>query len=438
MLTQRRIFWFWLPLAFSFLLMIFEGPWIQGVISRQPDAAIQLAAFGVVIGMAVLIETPVITFLAVGSALASDKQSYEKLSQYVWILNIGLTIVHLLFAFTPVLDFYLGTILDIPPELIAETRTPMVIMILWTGLIGYRRFHQGILINADMTRTITTGTFIRIVASAGVAFGLGIWTDVKGAEIGAWSLMAAVTVELIYVYIISRPVVAKLKSKPQSRDRDPLTLAKVTRFHMPLAITALISWFILPLTQRALAQADNAVEVLAAYPVIFSIMMIGRAGGIAWQEAVITLNKGEAQRRALQTFTLRLGIGTSLLILIFAVTPLVDIYTGSILGIPENLIPLVRTGVVFATLMPFLSTGQSYLRALLIGKDDTNPIYQAMIVGFIVTITALFGGIQMGLPAIPVALIALSAGVIVELLYLWRALQRLNQQAMTPQIVEAI
>ena len=68
MLTQRKILWFWLPLAFSFLLMIFEGPWIQGVIARQQDAALQLAAFGLVIGMAVLIETPVIMFLAVGSA----------------------------------------------------------------------------------------------------------------------------------------------------------------------------------------------------------------------------------------------------------------------------------------------------------------------------------------------------------------------------------
>jgi hypothetical protein len=35
-----------LPLALSWLSMSFEGLWIQGVISRKPDAETQLAAVG--------------------------------------------------------------------------------------------------------------------------------------------------------------------------------------------------------------------------------------------------------------------------------------------------------------------------------------------------------------------------------------------------------
>lgn len=436
MLTQRKIFWFWLPLVFSFMLMIFEGPWIQGVISRQADAEIQLAAFGLVVGMAVLIETPVIMFLAVGSALARDKQSYEVLSRYVLIVNILLTILSALMAFTPLLDLYLGVVLDIPQTLIDETRPAMVVLVFWTWFIGYRRFHQGILINHDRTRTITIGTFIRIIASASVALSLGLWGQVSGTVIGAWSLMAAVTVEMIYVHIISRQDVEKLKAKPISRDKAPLTMQGVLRFHLPLAITAVMSWFILPMTQRALAQADNAVDVLAAYPIIFSIMMIMRSGGISWQEAVIALNKGEIERRALQRFTLTLGLSSSLALLIFAATPIITFYTKTILGVPEHLIPLIITGSLFAIFIPLFSTLQSYFRALLMNKDDTNPIYQAMMLGFAITISALFGGIWLGFAAIPVAITALTIGVGAELLYLWRALLQIKVQPFSPVIAK--
>ena len=434
MLTQRKIFWFWLPLAFSFLLMIFEGPWIQAVIGRQEDATVQLAAFGLVIGLAVLIETPVIMFLAVGSALAKDAQSYRVLSRYVLIVNVLLTILSALFAFTPLLDFYLGTVLDTPPELIDETRPAMVILVLWTGFIGYRRVHQGVIINHGRTRTITIGTFIRIIASASVALVLGIIGEASGAVIGAWSLMCAVTVEMIYIHIVSRPVVNKLVNTPRSPELTPLTLQGVMRFHLPLAITTFMSWSILPMTQRVLAQADNAVEVLAAYTAIFSIMMIMRSGGMSWQEAVIALNKSEKERGALQRFTFTLGAGSSIVSVIFATSPLIVIYSREILDVESTLIPLITTGALFATFLPLFSTLQSYLRALLMGQDNTNPIYQAMMLGFAVTALSLFVGMQLDVAPIPVAVTSLTIGMGSELVYLWRALLHIHVRPFAPAI----
>lgn len=436
MITQRKIFWFWLPLAFSFMLMIFEGPWIQGVISRQDDAALQLAAFGVVVGLAVLIETPVINFLAVGSALAKDKQSYEVLSRYALIVNILLTILSALFAFTPLLDWYLGGILDIPPELIEEARPAMVVLVLWTWFIGYRRLHQGILINHGRTNTITIGTFIRIIVSASVALSLGLFSSFSGVVIGAWSLLSAVLIEMIYVHFISRQDVEILNNIPRPKDKAPLTMQGVMRFHLPLAATAIMSWFILPMTQRGLAQADNAVEVLAAYPVIFSLMMIMRAGGIAWQEVVIALNKSKENMLALRKFTMVLGFGSSAVMIIFSASPLITVYLRDVLDVPSNLIPLIITGTIFASFMPLGSTLQSYFRALLMGEDNTNPIYQAMMVGFVITIGTLWIGLWLGMPAIPTAVIALSIGVASELIYLWRSLVNIQTKVKLKPVLE--
>lgn len=419
-LSLRTIFWFWLPLAFSWLLMTFEGPWVQGVISRQPNPELQLAAFGLVMSLSITIEAPVIMFTAVGSALARDQQSYRVLWWYMMAVNGLVTIVAALMAFTPLLDLYLGNILGIPQNIIDATRPGMVIMIFWSALIGYRRFHQGILIKNGRTGTVSTGTVLRIIASAGVAFGLGVASALPGAVIGGLSLMAAVLVEMIYVHIIVRPDVEMLPDK-RKKPEDMLTAWRVLRFHLPLAATSLMTLLVRPVLESGIASTPEAELGLAAFPVVFSIILIMRSGGLAWQEVVITLSNSDEDVNRLRRFTGFLGVGTSGFMAIFALTSLIDIYTGVILGVPETLQPMIAAGTAFAIFVPFITAWQSYFRALLMRVDNTAPIYQGMIVGFVITVGVLWGGLQAGMPALPLASAALSAGIAVELVFLWRA-----------------
>ena len=81
--TYRKVLLFWLPLALSWLLMTFESLWIQGVIGRKPDAETQLAAFGLMFSLSVLIETPVIMLLATSNALSRDRQSFRTLWRFM-------------------------------------------------------------------------------------------------------------------------------------------------------------------------------------------------------------------------------------------------------------------------------------------------------------------------------------------------------------------
>ena len=434
-ITLRTIFWFWIPLAFSWLLMTFEGPWIQGVISRQPDPELQLAAFGLVMSLSVTIEAPVIMFLAVGSALARNRQSYGVLWWYTMMINVLVTVVAVLMAFTPLLDWYLGGLLGIPDHIIAAVRPGMVIMILWSAFIGYRRFHQGILINHDRTNTVGTGTIIRVVASAGVAVALGIWSQLPGAVVGAFSLISAVLVEMIYVHIISRPDVAQLRAIKLKPDENPLTYGDALKFHAPLALTSLLTLFVRPVIESGLASTPDAQRALAAFPVIFSILLVMRSGGMAWQEVVIALSKRENATRPLRRFTWLLGTITSTLTLLLALTPAIDVYTGVILGVPSALIDLIAIGTLFGFLVPIFTTLQSYLRALLMLNNTTAPIYQAMFIGFVLTAIVMWGGVALGFAAIPTASVAMSAGTGVELLYLvWAYTRQQNTIALLPSL----
>jgi progressive ankylosis protein len=424
--TYRKVLVFWLPLAFSWLLMTFEGPWIQGVISRKPDSETQLAAFGLIFSLSVLIETPIIMLLATSSALSRNRQAYQVLWRFMMAINVLVTIIALLMAFTPLLDVYLGTLLNIPSHIIEATRPGMQIMVLWSAFIGYRRFHQGILIRFGHTRYVGYGSVIRIMISGGVAIGLGAITQIAGGMIGALSLILAVGAEAIYTYFISRNDVKQLLKTPISNNLKALTYRDALKFHIPLAMTSIITLLIRPFIERGLASLPDATQALAAWPVVFSIMLVMRSGGMAYQEVVISMNQSQQHHDILRGFTFRLGAGLTILMIAFAFTPLINIYNNIILDVPENLRGLVLLGTQSAIALPLLTTLQSYFRALLILSEKTSVIYQAMIIGFVITIAIVWGAISYGIHGILAASIGLTIGQIVELLFLLIAYQKQN------------
>ncbi len=423
-MTYRQVFRFWLPLALAWLLMSVESAGIQGVISRKPDAETQLAAFGLMFTLSVLLETPIIMLLATSNALARDRQSFRLLWRFMMGVNTLIAVAALLMAFTPLLDIYLGDVLGIPQHIIEATRPGMRIMFLWGAFIGYRRFHQGVIIRAGNTRYVGFGTLVRVLVSGSVAIGLGAVTTLVGIEIGAVALLLAVIAEASYTYLVSRTDVNQLLETPRPPNRPPITYRQAARFHLPLAITSIITMMVNPAIERGLASMPDAVQSLAAWPIILSLMWFMRSGGMAYQEVVISLDDSETNHRLLRNFTLRLGACLSLIMLIFASTPLIQIYLGAILGVPDDLRKLVVIGAQAAFLLPLLTTLHSYFRALLMLCNRTFAIYQAISLGFVLTAAIVWGGIALGMHGITAAALGLTLGHGFELAYLFLSYQR--------------
>ncbi|MCY4147438.1 MAG: hypothetical protein OXE95_03665 [Chloroflexi bacterium] len=423
-MSQHRVLVFWLPLALAWWLMTIESPVIQGVISRKPDSETQLAAFGLLFTLQILIETPIIMLLATSNALSRDRQSFRLLWRFMMGLNLLITLVALLMAFTPLLDLYLGSLLRIPAPIIEATRPGMRIMTVWGAFIGFRRFHQGIIIRFGNTRHVGIGTVLRIGVSGGTALALGAVTNLAGATVGGAALMLAVVAEALYIWRVARPDVARLLATPLRTGQSALTYGKATQFHLPLAITSLLTMLAHPAIERGLASTPDAEQNLAAWPVVFSILLTMRAGGMAYQEVVLSLNESQSHHHVLRHFTLRLGGSLSLFMLVFSFTPLIQLYLTAILGVPAHLHTSIIIGAQIGLLLPLLTTLHSYFRALLMLSHRTSAIYQAIALGFALTTLVVWGGIALGLGGIVAAALGLTLGHLIELLYLYFAYRR--------------
>ncbi len=188
-LRQREIFFFWLPLLLSWVLMTAEGPVLSAVVNRLPNEVVMLAALGIVITLAVTIESPIINLLATATALVKCRASYQLVRRFTIHWMVFLTVVSVLVAW-PFFDLVVRRWLETPEEVARWVRPGLRILCLWSAAIAWRRFLQGVLIRFRRTDQVARGSFLRLASSVGTAVVLLLATDWPGVHLGATALMA--------------------------------------------------------------------------------------------------------------------------------------------------------------------------------------------------------------------------------------------------------
>ena len=297
-LSPRGIFAFWAPLAATWVMMAVEGPYLAAVVARLPEPTLGLAAYGVAIAMAVLIEAPVIMLLSASTALVDDALSYRRLRTFAHGLNAFSTLLLLLVVVPPVHRGLMIGALGLPQDLAQLTYGALWCFLPWPAAIGYRRFWQGVLIRSGRTRLVAGGTVVRLIAMSTAAIGFAVFTELPGASVGASALSFGVVAEAVVARWMARGAIRALldpadeapgaadgapgagEAPPVSADphdiaeigragvstADPaaesaesgeLRFSEIGRFYVPLALTSLIGIAIQPMLTFFMGRAAS-------------------------------------------------------------------------------------------------------------------------------------------------------------------------------------
>jgi len=425
-MRQREIFWFWLPLFASWLLMTAEGPIVSASINRLPNEVIMLAAQGIVVSLSVTIESPIINLLATSTALVKDRASFLLVRRFTLHWMALLTAVSITIAFTPLFDLVVRTWLGTPDSVAEWVRPGLQIMTLWSAAIAWRRFLQGVLIHFNQPRKMAWGTAVRLLTSGGTVIGLSTFTGLPGVVNGTTALMAGVIAEAIYATIVIRPLLQNELSETTVTDEAPLTYRDLFLFHLPLAGTAVMVLLVQPLVTFSLARLDRPTQSLAAWPVVFQIMLMARAAALALPEAVIALTKGPDSYAPIRRFSLTLAATVGVVITLFTFSPLARLYLFGVQDMTVDVGTLAQNSLIYFLPFPALTVIGMWLRGVLINGRKTTPVNMAMAVNMVVTVIVLVTGLANQWPGLPTAAVALSLAVLAEIIYLgWRAQQYL-------------
>jgi progressive ankylosis protein len=406
--------------------MMLEGPILQGSIGRLPETDANMAAWGLTMSLALIIESPVIMLLATAIALVKDLPSYRALRQFVLVLCALCTVISAALCLTPLLDFVAGTWMQQPRNLVEASRPALQIMIFWTAAIGWRRFCQGILVRNGAGKRVTFGTALRLLAIGVVSIGLTIWGRIPGVQVAAWGIMAGVALEAVITTLFLLPVLRnKIAHGPPTG--ETLGQRDILRFHTPLAATTLLTLLAQPLTQAALARQPFAEITLSAWPVVYMILLILRGFGLALQEVTVAeQRRSDAESPLLSRFTWLVGGATTLAAVILALTPLLDGYLGGVLQLRPHLWSAVRIGVLTGALLPLVTALGSYARGVLVARGQTKTVYNGMVVSILMHAGMLATGVVCQWPGIATGTISLTIATLAEYLFLRRAAARVS------------
>jgi len=388
-LTYKKIFYFWLPLAATWIMMSVEGPFLAALIARSSEPKFNLAAYGVAYSLALIIEAPIIMIMSASIALVKDSQSFYKLRNFTYATNGLITLVMLIVITPPVFYFLTEDLIGLPIEVSTLTHIATIILIPWPGAIGYRRFYQGILINNNLTRRVAYGTVIRLLSMSLCATVLYISDFVEGVVVGAVSLSFAVIMEAIAIRFMVRTTVKKIKLENSSSEQV-LTYKEINKFYYPLALTSFIGLGVQPLVTFFVGQSRMAIESLAVLPVVTSFVFVFRALGLSYQEVIIALIGEKKEKfKPLLNFAIVLAVILVSVLALFAFTPLADFWFITVSGLNESLAEFAHFPLMILFFFPALTVLISIQRGVLVAAKNTKPITVGTITEFVAIVLAL-------------------------------------------------
>ncbi|MFQ5538006.1 MAG: hypothetical protein ACE5GJ_11220 [Gemmatimonadota bacterium] len=393
-LSLRSIFFFWVPLAATWLMIATEGPFLAAVIARLANPEFNLAAHGVAFAFAVLIESPVIMLLSASTALVTDQENFRRLRNFSRGLNLATTLILLLVLIPPVYRFVMVTLVGLPEEVARLTYGALWLYLPWPAAIGYRRFLQGVLVRRGRTRLVAYGTVVRLLSMSTGAIVGGWVLHLQGAWTGALALATGVVGEALAVRIMSADTVREVLATPPDEGETPMSYRRIFSFYLPLALTSLIGLAVHPLLTFFMGRAVRPVASLAVFPVVQALSFIFRSMGLSFQDVAIAL-MGERRQHLPEVgrFGLLLAFATTAGLAAVAFTPLAHVWFITVSGLTEELTQVALPPTRVIVLLPALSVLLALQRAILVKGRRTRPITaaSAIEVSMVAVLFILFG-----------------------------------------------
>ena len=420
-LTQKRLFSLWIPLAIMWIVMAVEQPAVTAVISRLSNPTIELAAFGYAYSLALFIEGPIVQMLSAATALARDRQSYQRLLSIMHVLGAMITIVHIILCIPSVFNWFSGTLMGLPEEIIGPSYRSFAMMIPWSAAVGYRRLWQGVLIRYNRTKGVPIIMYIRLGVAAVVLLTGLLVKSMPGGVIGGLSLTIGVTAGMIAAWYFAQPVIRDLMPEGDPNgESPPMPFAEIVRFYFPLALTSLITLGARPLHSFGIARGLFPLESLALWPVTLGFMFIFTSISLSLQEIVIAQQKDHDTLKVISSFVMRVALVLTAACLVIGLTPAKEFWFVLISGIPEELMRFIPLTLACLAITPFCYAIVSYCRGLLVIHHRTSVITTGVVLN-VVTMMSLLVTLTNGLhlTGIYAAAVSFAISYIIESLFLF-------------------
>ncbi|MCM0592344.1 MAG: hypothetical protein KA716_19925 [Gloeotrichia echinulata DEX184] len=414
-----------IPLSLSDVAMTLGDPLQTAALSRLPFPEETLAGVGVVKGVAIFLESPIIMILHASTALGGQAKSRRALWHFTVTAGLLLSSILLLLTWEPLYNWLLFDVFGVTPLIATRGRTTFMLMFLWPFVIAWRRFFQGILIRAHKSIAVGWGSIGRFTWVI-VALTVGVTVGTDGGLLAGITMIGAVIIEAVMVtwFCLRLGAIFILNQQIEPENTKlPQTFLSVTLYYLPLASTMLVVWGARAILLSLVARAFDGSIALAVWPAAWGLMLSIANGTRMIQQVVITAEK-ETSKRTLMTFVAIVGLSFTLIPLFLGFTDTGLWLLRQFLGNNPPLVAATRPVVQILSCLPLLLALQNTFQGLLIHRGKNWLINIATLIAAAFTLLICASLIFTQHSGATSAAYGMLAGIFSEIIVLFFALQR--------------
>jgi len=410
-LTLKDVSLFFFPLLLNVQLMGVSHSIINAGLARQTDYITALAGFSVAMVLHLFLASPSYQNHTVTIAMVHGRKSLRSVTLFVLLVATYVSIMLALVAFSPFGDFLLGRVIGVSGDIVAEARGVLAILVFLPFATGFRGLAQGLVIQSRRTGLVSIATGVR-VAGLVLFLLLGqLWFS--GARIGAFALLACVTLETIVVGIFAW----KIYRVPDG-DIERST-GEILRYAFPLAYSSCLQQTIPLLINAVISRLPDAPQALAAFGVIRGFLFLLSGPMRNLQQVYLTLVRQAEDNRIIREFFLRVAAGVGLIMVCIA-WPLNGIILGQVIGLDASMRTYIAWPLAICAFHPFLYGMTNLLRGVFAGAHKTGMLGRSTLAKtcYMLLFWGLSELLTMPVSGIGLAIFLLLSSEMIELCYL--------------------
>ncbi len=182
-----------------------------------------------------------------------------------------------------------------------------------------------------------------------------------------------------------------------------------------------MTFIVRPVMSFGIARAAFPLESLAIWPVVTSLMFLFRSMALAYQEVAVSLLKKVSDIKPLSRFASYLGLVLAVIFILIASTPLSNLWYKYAAGLENDLLQLTRIPTLIVSIVPTLTGLISWYRGILIYKNKTSVIANAVLLNSIILLTIILAGPYLvDVSGAIIAAVAYMFSMLIEALFLKR------------------
>ena len=388
-LNFKLILMFYLPLIFMTELHQISHTVVHAFLARLANPKLTLAAFSIAFAFNTTISSINQVSIQGGISFITDRASFWRIFRFFGTASFFLFIAIESVALTPIGDIMFGKWMGASAEVVKQAREASAIMALWTFPILIRNITYALAMVHRRTIIISNATLIRLAALGIFLIIFPFWLE--GAAVGGAALVACMTVEAVYMVIVSRPLLARL----ENGSGKPPSYYEIWRFSWPLMITQSSESGVPLAVNFFLGQLPNPDLALAGFGIVTGLIRAILSPLRNLVQTVQTLVRSREELKIMFNFTLKTVLFFVAMVLLLFYSPLRSAILEKVMGLTPELTQYSIPGLKLTFLIAIFWGYSALLRGILSAMRRTGAIaftavIRLMVVALLCSVMLLF------------------------------------------------